>query len=114
FKYWLTDILANSQATKETILRHNRQLFPDKRIKVIYNSVNVEAFVGQPFKPLYTKVDNEMVIGNLGRLEYEKNHKFLLRLSEELDLRGIRHKIIIGGTGRLEGELKEDAAKRGV
>jgi glycosyltransferase involved in cell wall biosynthesis len=114
FKYWLTDILANSQATKETILRHNRQLFPDKRIKVIYNPVNVEAFIAQPCKPLYRKTDNEIVIGNLGRLEYEKNHQFLLRLSEELDLRRIRHKIIIGGTGRLEGELKEDAARRGV
>src|SRR5690606_20464253 len=69
FKYWLTDILANSNATKKTILQHNPNLFPKGNIRVIYNPVNVKGFVNQSFTPIYTAKDKEIVIGCLGRLE---------------------------------------------
>lgn len=114
FKYWLTDILANSKATKRTILQHNANLFPKEDIKVIYNPVNVEGFVKQPFSPIYAAKDQEIVIGSLGRLEYEKNQQFLIRLSEQLQDKGVPHKIIIGGSGRLEQELKQEAHRRKV
>src|SRR5690606_17867740 len=99
FKYWLTDILANSNATKKTILQHNANLFPNEDIKVIYNPVNVDGFVNQSYTPLYAKGE-EIVIGSLGRLEYEKNQQFLIQLSEQLQKKDIPHKIIIGGSGR--------------
>lgn len=114
FKYWLTDILANSQATKKTILQHNSNLFPKENIKVIYNPIDVQGFVNQSFTPIYSAQDDELVIGNLGRLEYEKNQRFLIRLSEQLQKRGVRHKIIIGGSGRLEQELREEAQRHNV
>lgn len=113
FKYWLTDILANSNATKKTILQHNANLFPNEDIKVIYNPVNVDGFVNQSYTPLYAKGE-EIVIGSLGRLEYEKNQQFLIQLSEQLQKKDIPHKIIIGGSGRLEQELKEEANRRNV
>lgn len=114
FRHWLTDILANSEATKEAILRHNNGLFPKGKIKVIYNPIDVEAFRNTPFNLVYTKAPGEMVLANLGRLEEQKNQKFLLYLSSELRHRGIRHKVIISGTGSLERELKKLSLNLGV
>ncbi|WP_257666458.1 glycosyltransferase [Parapedobacter tibetensis] len=114
FNYWITDILANSEATKETILQRNTHLFPKEKIKVIYNPIDVEAFVHAPFDPIYTKVPGEVVIANLGRLEEQKNQKFLILLSAELQQRSIAHKIIIAGSGRLESELKKLSRSLGV
>jgi len=114
FKHWLTDILANSQATKRTILQHNPFIIPENKIKVIYNPINIEDFVNQSFTHIYEAKHNEIIIGNLGRLEYEKNQQFLIKLSEKLQDKGIPHKILIGGSGRLENDLKNEAIKRKV
>ncbi|SKB26219.1 Glycosyltransferase involved in cell wall bisynthesis [Parapedobacter luteus] len=107
FKHWVTDILANSEATKKTILQYNARLFPEHKIKVIYNPIDVESFVNTPFEPIYYKASGELVIANLGRLEEQKNQRFLMLLSVELDRRGIAHKIIVAGSGRLDRELKK-------
>src|SRR5690606_28849219 len=114
FRNWVTDVLANSQATKRTILQHNASLFPEDKIKVIYNPIDSEEFTRREYEPARQSDNNEFVIGNLGRLEYEKNQRFLIRLSERLQQENLDHKVIIGGTGRLEKELKEEAKKRKV
>lgn len=114
FKHWVTDILANSEATKRTILQRNAHLFPEDKIKVIYNPIDIETFINTPYNPIYHKKPGELVIATLGRLEVQKNHKFLLLLSAELMARKISHKIIIAGAGRLERELKRCSSELGV
>lgn len=114
FRNWVTDVLANSQATKRTILQHNARLFPEGRIKVIYNPIDTEEFTLREYEPARQSGDHEFIIGNLGRLEHEKNQRFLIRLSERLQEEKLEHKVVIGGTGRLERELKEEAKKRRV
>ncbi len=106
FKNWVTDILANSQATKETILQNNPSLFPKDKIKVIYNYIDVQEFLDRESSPKISRKNDEIIIGNLGRLSYQKNQKFLIDLSKKLSEQHINHKIYIGGTGELEGELK--------
>src|SRR5690606_42159035 len=51
FKNWVTDVLANSQATKRTILQHNASLFPEDKIKVIYNPIDSEEFTRREYEP---------------------------------------------------------------
>lgn len=114
FKNWVTDVLANSQATKRTILQYNSNLFPEEKIKVIYNPIDTKEFADRDYNPIYQAEDHELVIGNLGRLEYEKNQQFLILLSEKLKQKGIKHAVIIGGSGRLEKDLKEEARRRKV
>ena len=114
FSHWLTDILASSKATAASILQKNPTLFPKGKIKVIYNPLDVEEFTNRPFKPIYSGKANEIVIGSLGRLEKEKNHVFLIHLSEYLSQNQIEHTILIGGTGGLEAELKEEISKKGL
>ncbi len=107
FSHWVTDILANSNATAKSILENNKQLFPKEKIKVIYNPLHVAEFVIRPFSKIYNREKDEIVIGCLGRLEKEKNHIFFIRLSEALNKAGIKHKILIGGIGSMEDELKQ-------
>jgi len=107
FKNWVTDILANSQATKATILQNNPDLFPKEKIKVIYNHIDVQEFLSRGSSPKITRNNDEIIIGNLGRLSYQKNQKFLIDLSKKLSQQHINHKIYIGGTGELEAELKQ-------
>lgn len=114
YSHWLTDILANSMATSATILQNNSHLFPKDKIKVIYNPLDVEEFCIRSFIPIYLRKSNEVIIGSLGRLETEKNHIFLIQLSELLLKKGINHKILIGGTGSLETKLKKSVNKKGL
>ncbi|MEQ5789553.1 glycosyltransferase [Muricauda sp. NFXS6] len=113
FKNIVTEILANSQATKKTVLENNTKLFPQKDIRVIYNGVEIQESTEQ-FNHHRKTNSKELFLVNLGRLEYQKNQKFLIRLSKQLKDKNISHKMIIGGTGRLKGELESLIQKYGV
>lgn len=106
FKHWVTDILANSQATKNTILGHNPNLFPEHKIKVIYNPIDIDAFIKTTSPPLPVPDSNVLLLGSLGRLAPQKNQFFLIDLSKKLKEKGIAHRIYLGGTGSLESKLK--------
>ncbi len=111
FKNIVTDIIANSEATKRTVLENNNKLFPIEKIKVIYNAIDCKKH-SKTSPPYYQKTDNNHIrIISLGRLEYEKNHKFLIYLSKELKERNIKHKILVGGEGSLKESLIEQSKK---
>lgn len=106
FKNIITAILANSEATKTTVLANNPNLFPKEKITVIYNGIDIEGFLDKAYSPVYSKTEDELVLVNLGRLEFQKNQKFLIHLAAELKQRGLNFKIVIGGDGRLKEELQ--------
>lgn len=114
FSHWVTDILANSKATAKSILQYNPHLFPKEKIKVIYNPLDVEEFTNRPFQEIYNRINKEIICGTLGRLEKEKNQIFFIKLSAALRGKGIAHKILIGGSGSLENELKQAAVSQGL
>ena len=93
FKRVLTNILANSEATKKTINANNSTLFKENKI-AIKKIANIQK------SSIFTIV-------NLGRLEYQKNQHFLIELAAELKRRGIKFKLIIGGEGSLRKNLEE-------
>lgn len=106
FKNVVTDILANSIATKNTILENNKNLFPENKIKVIYNGLDVNDFEKNK-KSLSQNKNSRTTLVNLGRLEYQKNQQFLIYVAEELKKRNIDFKMLIGGDGSLANELKK-------
>lgn len=106
FKNVLTDVLANSEATKETINSLNKNLFPKDKIKVIPNGINVKAFDKIVHKPMYQKQNDKFVIGNLGRMVYQKNQSFLIDVALELKKRNLNFKLLIGGDGKLRDEIE--------
>src|SRR5690606_7338009 len=88
FKNVLTEVLANSQATKQTILENNGKLFPEDKIRVIHNGIDIpgEQSISQPPTGNPQKV---FTLLTLGRLEKQKNQKFLIQLAKELNKRNL-------------------------
>lgn len=105
FGRYITDILANSEATKKSILQNNPDLFDKNKIKIIYNGID-----SSYTEDSYTRVVNDRpVIGILGRLAPQKRHDLFLQVAAELKKRGVKCKMVIGGDGPLENELKSMA-----
>ena len=58
--------------------------------------------------------NNQFVIGCVGRIAWEKNHKYLLQIFDSLHEKYSSSRLVIIGTGTLEGEIKEQANKLGL
>lgn len=108
FKRIVTDILANSEATKKTINANNPHLFPKHKIKVIHNGIAIDQL--PPTEPR----NQPFTLGTLGRLEHQKNQIFLVALATELKKRHLEFKINIGGEGRLRTDLQKWIAQNGL
>jgi len=102
----LTDIIANSEATKKTILQNNPNLFDEDKIKVIYNGIEIEKDKYED-SAFYKKNNNEILLGNVGRLVHQKGQHFLIQIGEILKAKQINFTILIAGNGPLEKELAE-------
>jgi len=61
FKNIVTEVLANSFATKSTILANNAHLFPEDSIKVIYNGIEIHRFLSQQKRLVYEKKDADEI-----------------------------------------------------
>jgi len=114
FKNIVTSILTNSEKTKETINQNNSNLFPKDKIFVVYNGIDIDEFENREFSPVYEAKDNEIVIGNVGRLVEQKAQDKLLELSSVLEKKKIKHKILIGGDGKLLNYLQAKAKELSV
>lgn len=114
FSAVITDVLANSEETKRTVLAHNPTLIEPDRIRVIYNGIDlppvdipaIDQAAGGQGKPV--------VLGTVGRLSYQKNQVFLLDVAKVLKQRGLDFRLSIAGEGPLEQELRAQARALGV
>lgn len=105
-------IVANSEETKKTILKN--KMFEENKIYTIYNGIDVDEYNNRNYEILYKKKSDEIIVGNAGRLSYQKNQIFLIELAEFLKNKKLNFKILIAGKGELEEELKKDIKKRNL
>lgn len=106
YGHCLTDIIANSEETKRTILQNNAYLFPKEKIKVIYNGIDTTV-TGKK------TVENAIpVIGNLGRMVRQKRQDLLIQTAEILKRRGVKCLFRIGGDGDLRSNLESMVNER--
>ena len=105
FKNIITDVLVNSRATKETVIKNNPYLFPKEKISVIYNGINIPTEAID--KKRLTDEKRPTRLLNLGRLEAQKNQVFLVSLAQELKKRNLSFELVIGGEGRLRSVLQK-------
>ncbi len=114
FKNIVTDVIANSEETKKTVLQNNPGIFPSEKIKVIYNGIEFSDYFPGTEKRLYNRDSNEIILGNMGRLVYQKGQKYLIEIAAELKKSNPEFKILIGGDGPLRKELSSYAEKLNV
>lgn len=107
FRRIVTGIITNSQETKRCLLANNAGFIDEKKIHTIYNGLKIHFFENRPFQLLYQKQQDEIVIGNAGRLVKQKGQKLLLDIALLLKNEKVNFKLLIAGKGPLETELKE-------
>lgn len=84
-------------------------LFKDKKFYIVKNGVDYSRFLYQEevrktLRKKYKIKDNEILIGNIGRLCEQKNQEFLIQV---LNLLPSNYKLMIIGEGNLENQLKD-------
>ncbi len=110
FQNVVTEVLANSKATKETVLHHNPKLFPQERITIIHNGITIVEKENLPHPALA----QPPILLNLGRLEYQKNQEFLIHLAAALKKKKHSFKMLIGGEGSLRNSLHQEIQTSGL
>ena len=106
-RHIVTNIIANSNETKRTVLVNNVNLVSEKKIKIIYNGLDFEETHQLPVKELYKRQNGEVIIGNASRFSEEKGHEFLIELAQKLKHQNVNFKLLLAGTGKLEHKYKK-------
>lgn len=113
----VTDIIANSKSTKETVLRYTSRWLDEGKIEIIYNGIDLKKIDKGLKNPVdlnqeFGISDDKFIIGNIGRLSYQKGHEFLLEAVELLKQERDDFVVLIIGDGEREKEVKKLAAKK--
>jgi glycosyltransferase involved in cell wall biosynthesis len=109
-------IVANSEATKKTILKNAPWLNPDK-VKVIYNGIDTDLYSQANTKSLRDEIgfsNDDKIIGFAGRLNVQKGVKYLLEAFKVVAEKSSSAKLLIVGKGDLETYVKEFTAKHNL
>lgn len=101
--------IANSEATKTKSLKYFSD-FSDKKVKLIYNGVNLDKYKNVSIKKnIYSefKIDkNKLLLVNIGRLSKQKGQKYLIKAVDKLRNSFDKFNLLLVGTGPKESELK--------
>lgn len=100
----VTQIIANSESTKNLILKNLNQVIPEKKIVIIYNGFDFSDKDIDQKQPSLSK--SKIVLGNAGRLSKEKGQHYLIELAIRLKQENANFEIQVAGTGELFDDLK--------
>jgi len=110
----VTDLVVNSNGTRSAILRLDPDLIDPDKIHVFYNGIDLEGYDALPAGSLYARRPGEIVIGNAGRLSFQKGQDMLLQAASLLDRQGIDFRLLIAGDGKLRQDLERLARELGI
>lgn len=106
FNKVFTHFLVNSVETGRMMRMKFKTGFPEEKIKVIYHGIDIREFDEQAITELYKRKNDEVLIGNAGRLTKQKGQHLFIDIAKQLKEAGINFRILIAGTGDLEREIK--------
>ena len=109
-RYYATDFSACS-------LEAAQWLFGKKKlglgeVTLIKNAIDINKFVfnveiRNQLRSYYKINDEEILIGHIGRFDYQKNHEFIIRLFQELVKVNSNAKLMLIGKGHLEKNIND-------
>lgn len=109
----LTHVVVNSKEIGRSLKQGNESWFPENKMVLIYNGVDTSRPIDKSRK-LIEKKDNEILIGNAGRLTEQKGQKYLISLAKLLKADGMNFKILIAGEGELRASLQQTIDNEGL
>ena len=89
------------------------------KVKIIKNGIDLKKFkIDDEARKIYREklgyLDDDKVIGHVGRFSYEKNHRFIIDLFSELRKENDKYKLLLLGDGELKYDIEEYARQKGV
>ena len=92
--------------------------FKNKKFTVIYNAIDINKFlfkeeIREDFRKNFN-IEDKFVIGNIGRLNKEKNQSFLIDIFYEIQKKKENAILLIVGKGPLKNELEEKVRSLGI
>ncbi|OLR62927.1 hypothetical protein BHF69_09690 [Anaerostipes sp. 992a] len=86
--------------------------------KIITNAIDVKKYKqNDALRKKYRSefgLENNIVVGHVGRFHFQKNHKFLIDIFEELVKRNSQYHLLLVGQGELEEEIKKIVKEKGL
>ena len=86
-------------------------LFPGKKFKFIPNAIEVDRFlhndkIRKEYRTKLGFTDDNLVIGNIGRLSYQKNHEFLVKVFNKIHQKNPDARLVLIGVGEKEEKIR--------
>ncbi len=110
-RYLFTKIITypvvNSLDTKKAFLKHLNSILKEEDIKIIYRGIDFDEWDRKPVSNLTFKNEDEIILGNVGRLVEQKGQDQLIEIAKILRDRKLNFKLIIVGSGPLEEKLQQ-------
>ena len=107
FPWCATDYFACSELAGQWMFPRRIQ----DKVRIIHNGIDTEKFRYNPeVEQEYRKklnLENNFVIGHIGRFNDQKNHTFLLDIFKEVAERNEDARLLLIGEGELEEQIKE-------
>ena len=98
-----------------------RYMYGNKNFLIINNALDIKkyeynSFARKKIRKQYGILDNDILIGHIGRFTIQKNHKFILemftKLINERKENGKNYKLLLIGDGELKKEIEQYVIKR--
>ena len=93
-------------------------LFPGKEYVVIPNAIETDKFrydeITRDKKRKELGIKDEMVFGHVGRISYQKNHKFLIEIFYEIVKKNQNSIVLLVGVGEKEEEVRRQVSELGL
>lgn len=86
---------------------------------IIPTQINAEEYlfnkkIRDEYRNRFGFKENDLVIGNIGRFEKQKNHKFLIKIFEKIQEKNRKSYLVLIGKGRLKKQIQKRIKKRKI
>lgn len=110
-----TELVSCSDVAAQWMFDNDKQ----NDVKIINNGIDLHKFAFDPETRQRVKhqlgcADNEVIIGHVGRMAYQKNHKFLVQVFAEFHQVHPRSKLLLVGEGPLKSEIHAQVQQLGL
>lgn len=106
-----THLVANSELAA-------KWLFGEKKCLILRNGIDLEKFKFDEKLRCKTRlelgIDDEFVIGHIGRFDYQKNHNFLVDVFNEIHMNNSKSKLLLVGYGELKEKIDKKINELGL